>query len=155
MLSAPIDLAAEHRAIAADRFDIGGIASFAGTVRDSAGGRPIVSMTLEHYPGMTERALREIAESAMRRWPLQGCTLIHRVGELRPGEMIVLVLTASPHRHASLEACAYLIDWLKTRAPFWKKERFADGSEAWVDARETDDAAAERWGVLAGGVFND
>lgn len=141
-----IDLAAVHAALYGGRVDIGGIASFAGVVRGTAGGRPIVSMTLEHYPGMTERALAAIAESAMRRWELQGCTLIHRVGELRPGEIIVLVLTASAHRQAALDACAYLIDWLKTRAPFWKKERFEDGSEAWVDARESDDAAAARWG---------
>jgi molybdopterin synthase catalytic subunit len=139
------DLAAETRALTAGRTDIGGIASFVGTVRDSAGGRPITGMTLEHYPGMTERAMAAIALEAERRWELQGCTLIHRVGPLRPGDNIVLVLAASPHRQAALDACSFLIDWLKTRAPFWKKERFADGREAWVAAREADDAAAARW----------
>jgi molybdopterin synthase catalytic subunit len=139
------DLAAETRALTAGRTDIGGIASFIGTVRDSAAGRPIAEMTLEHYPGMTERAMASIAAEAGRRWELQGCTLIHRVGPLRPGDNIVLVLAASPHRQAALEACAFLIDWLKTRAPFWKKERFGDGREAWVAARDEDDAAAARW----------
>ncbi len=143
-----IDLTAEMARLTAGRIDIGGIGSFVGVVRDTASGRRIASMTLEHYPGMTENALAEIADGAMQRWELQGCTLVHRVGELQPGEMIVLVLTASPHRNAALEACAYLIDWLKTRAPFWKKERFEDGSEAWVDARESDDLAAARWGAL-------
>jgi molybdopterin synthase catalytic subunit len=145
--SAAIDLGFEYAALCGARTDIGGIGSFMGVVRDTAGGRAITAMTLEHYPGMTERSLAEIAEGAMQRWDLQAVTLLHRVGEMRPGEMIVLVLTASAHRHAALEACAYLIDWLKTKAPFWKKERFADGSEAWVDARESDDAAAARWGA--------
>jgi molybdopterin synthase catalytic subunit len=145
--SEAIDLGHEYAALCGGRTDIGGVGSFIGVVRETAGGRPITAMTLEHYPGMTERALSEIAEGAMQRWDLQGVTVIHRVGEMQPGEMIVLVLTASPHRHAALEACAYLIDWLKTKAPFWKKERFADGSEAWVDARESDDVAAARWGV--------
>ena len=143
--AADFDIAAETRALCAGRTDIGGIASFVGTVRDTAGGRPITEMTLEHYPGMTERAMAAIAEEAARRWELQGCTLIHRVGPLRPGDNIVLVLVASPHRQAALEAAAFLIDWLKTRAPFWKKERFADGAEAWVSAREADDTAAARW----------
>jgi molybdopterin synthase catalytic subunit len=144
--TADFDLAAETRALTAGRTDIGGIASFVGTVRDSAGGRAIADMTLEHYPGMTERAMAAIAMEAERRWELQGCTLIHRVGRLGPGDNIVLVLAASPHRQAALEACSFLIDWLKTRAPFWKKERFADGREAWVAARDADDAAAARWG---------
>ncbi len=146
--AAAFDLGAETAALTAGRTDIGGIASFVGVVRGTAAGRPITSMTLEHYPGMTERALAGIADAATRRWNLQGCTLIHRVGRLLPGEGIVLVLAAAPHRHAALEASAYLIDWLKTRAPFWKKESFVDGDEAWVDAREDDDAATARWGVL-------
>ncbi len=103
-------------------------------------------MTLEHYPGMTERAITDIADQAAERWPLLGCTVIHRVGALRPGENIVLVLAASSHRQAALDATAFLIDWLKTKAPFWKREDFADGDGAWVDAREEDDAAASRWG---------
>lgn len=145
---APFDTAAETAALTQGRADIGGIGSFLGVVRDTAQGRRIVSMTLEHYPGMTERSLAEIAAAAERRWELLGCTLIHRVGELRPGEAIVLVLAAAPHRHAALEATAFLIDWLKTKAPFWKKETFLDGDSAWVDAREADDAAAARWGAL-------
>jgi molybdopterin synthase catalytic subunit len=140
------DLGAEVAALTGGRFDIGGIASFIGTVRDRAGGRAITAMTLEHYPGMTERAMTAIADEAGARWPLLGCTLIHRVGRLEPGANIVLVLAASPHRQAALEACAFLIDWLKTRAPFWKKESFVAGGEAWVDAREDDEAAAARWG---------
>ncbi len=146
----PIDIGAECAALGAGRFDVGGIGSFIGTVRDTAKGRRISAMTLEHYPAMTERAMAAIAAEAERRWALLGCTLIHRVGRLTPGETIVLVLAASPHRHAALEATAFLIDWLKTRAPFWKKESFADGTEDWVDAREADDEAAARWGSLSG-----
>lgn len=144
--AADFDIAAECAALTAGRADIGGIGSFIGVVRDTAQGRRIVSMTLEHYPGMTERALSAIADAATLRWNLLGCTLIHRVGELYPGESIVLVLAAAPHRQSALEATAFLIDWLKTKAPFWKKETFADGEAAWVDARETDAAAAARWG---------
>ncbi len=142
---APFDIGAEMAALTAGRTDIGGIGSFVGTVRDTAAGRPITQMTLEHYPGMTEQAMAAIAAEAERRWNLLGCTLVHRVGALSPGEGIVLVLAAAPHRQAALDATAFLIDWLKTRAPFWKKERFADGAERWVEARETDDAAADRW----------
>ena len=102
-------------------------------------------MELEHYPAMTIPALERIAAEAGRRWRLLGCTVIHRVGDLRPGENIVLVLAAAAHRQSALDATSFLIDWLKTRAPFWKKERFADGEEAWVEARADDDAAAARW----------
>jgi len=139
------DLGAEIAALTDGRTDIGGIASFIGTVRDTAGGRRITAMTLEHYPGMTERAMAAIAAEAEQRWTLLGCTLIHRVGRLLPGANIVLVLAASPHRQAALDATGFLIDWLKTRAPFWKKESFADGGEAWVAARDEDEAAAARW----------
>ena len=139
------DIGAEFAALTAGRADIGGIASFVGTVRDTAGGRRITAMTLEHYPGMTEPAMARIAATAEARWSLLGCTLLHRVGRLEPGANIVLVLAAAPHRQAALDATGFLIDWLKTRAPFWKKESFADGSEAWVDAREADEAAAARW----------
>ena len=139
------DTGAEIARLTAGRTDIGGIGCFVGTVRSEAGGRPIAALTLEHYPAMTEPALARIADEAARRWDLLGCTLIHRVGRLRPGENIVLVLAASAHRQAALEATAFLIDWLKTKAPFWKKEAFADGHEAWVAAREADEAAAERW----------
>ena len=102
-------------------------------------------MTLEHYPGMTERALTRIADQAAARWPLQACTLIHRIGRLLPGDPIVLVLTASPHRQAALDAISFLIDWLKTAAPFWKQEHFADGTASWVAHNETDTQAAARW----------
>lgn len=145
-----IDVGAEIAALTAGRTDIGGIGSFIGTVRETAKGRRITSMALEHYPGMTERALSAIAADAAARWQLLGCTLVHRVGPMAPGETIVLVLAASAHRHDALEATAFLIDWLKTRAPFWKKESFADGSEEWVDAREADDLAAARWGPAPG-----
>jgi molybdopterin synthase catalytic subunit len=144
---APFDVAAELAGLTAGRTDIGGIGLFLGTVRDSAGGRRIAAMTLEHYPAMTGRALAAIAAEAEARWPLAGCTVIHRVGRLAPGEGIVLVATASAHRQAALEATAFLIDWLKTKAPFWKHEEFADGGGAWVDAREEDDEAAARWAV--------
>jgi len=140
------DLTAETAALTQGRTDIGGIASFVGVVRGTASGRPITAMTLEHYPGMTERALAAIAEAAEARWNLQGCTLIHRVGDLTPGDNIVLVLAAASHRQAALDAAAYLIDWLKTRAPFWKKESFANGEQKWVDARESDQEATNRWG---------
>jgi molybdopterin synthase catalytic subunit len=122
---------------------VGGIASFIGIVR---GGDGLVSLTLEHYPAMTQRALDMLAEQAMARWKLEGVTLIHRVGPMVPGDRIVLVGVAAAHRAAALEGCAFLIDALKTRAPFWKRERFADGRDQWVDARATDDAAAARWG---------
>jgi molybdopterin synthase catalytic subunit len=145
------DIGAEIAALTAGRTDVGGIGCFVGTVRadtkpsESAAGSAVIGMTLEHYPGMTERAIGRIVDQAAERWPLLGCTVIHRVGELRPGENIVLVIAASAHRQAALDATAFLIDWLKTKAPFWKREDFAGGDGAWVDAREEDDAAASRW----------
>lgn len=120
----------------------GAVASFTGHVRGEGG---LVEMSLEHYPGMTEAALNTLAEAAMRRWPLAAVTIIHRIGALAPSEPIVFVGTASAHRAAALESCAFLIDRLKTDAPFWKKERFSDGREQWVEARATDDEAAARW----------
>ena len=144
--SADFDIGAETATLIAGRTNIGGIASFFGTVRDTAKARPIQSMTLEHYPGMTEAAMRRIAEQAQQRFDLLGITLIHRIGTLAPGENIVLVLAASPHRQAALDATSFLIDWLKTKAPFWKRETFADGTAAWVEANEIDSAAADRWG---------
>ena len=141
----PFDVAAEMATLLAGRTDIGGIGCFVGTVRDAAGGRPIRAMSLEHYPGMTERALARIAADAAARWPLLGCTLIHRIGRLLPGEGIVLVLAASAHRQAALDATGFLIDWLKTKAPFWKQEEFTTGDLAWVDARDADNSAADRW----------
>ncbi len=139
------DVGAEIALLTSGRTDVGGIGCFVGTVRETAGGRAIVAMTLEHYPGMTERALARIAGEAVARFALLSCTLIHRVGTLRPGEGIVLVLAASPHRQAALDATGFLIDFLKTRAPFWKREHFADSGPAWVAAREADTDATARW----------
>ena len=139
---APFDLAAETARLTAGRADVGGLASFVGLCRADDG---LAAMVLEHYPGMTERAIARIADEAAERWALLGLTVIHRVGRLEPGAPIVLVLTASAHRAASLESCAFLIDWLKTGAPFWKREEFADGAERWVEAKAADDAAAARW----------
>jgi molybdopterin synthase catalytic subunit len=120
----------------------GAVASFIGHVRGDGG---LLLMTLEHYPGMTEAALDALANDACSRWRLDAVTIIHRVGPLSPGERIVLVGTASSHRAAALEACAFLIDRLKTDAPFWKKEIFSDGRKDWVAARDSDDSAAARW----------
>jgi molybdopterin synthase catalytic subunit len=138
------DVGAEMRALTAGNTGIGGLASFVGLVRDMAGGTGDSAMTLEHYPGMTERLLREIDEEAHRRWPLEGSMVIHRHGRLEPGEQIVMVLTASAHRQAALDSCAFLIDWLKTQAPFWKLEETPEGA-SWVEARASDDEAAARW----------
>jgi molybdopterin synthase catalytic subunit len=121
----------------------GGIGSFIGTVRDDGG--KILALNLEHYPGMTERAMQNIAEQAANRWPLLAITLIHRVGRLAPGDNIVFTGAASAHREAALQATAFLIDWLKTDAPFWKREEFSSGGSAWVAARREDDTAAASW----------
>ena len=141
------DMATESAALTAGRTDVGGVASFLGVCRSDDG---LAAMVLEYYPGMTERALGRIAAEAEARWPLTGCTVIHRVGRILPGEPIVLVLTASAHRAAALESCAFLIDWLKTKAPFWKREEFADGDARWVAAKNEDDAAAARWSAKQG-----
>ncbi len=135
----------EVAALTAGNTRVGGVGSFIGVVRDIAGGRRLCALTLEHYPRMTEQAIARIAAQAEQRWELSGCTVIHRIGALRPGDNIVLVLAAAPHRHAALEATAFLIDWLKTKAPFWKKETFTDGTERWVDSSDADDHAAARW----------
>jgi molybdopterin synthase catalytic subunit len=139
----PFDVGAELAALSAGRTDIGALASFVGLVRAQAEA-PITAMTLEHYPGMTERKLAAIEAEAQARWPLQASLIVHRYGRMLPGEPIVLVATASAHRAAALESCAFLIDWLKTQAPFWKLEETAEASR-WVEAREADDAAAARW----------
>ncbi len=146
--TAPFDTALELERLAASGGDaIGGIGSFIGLVRghEDANGRRLAALTLEHYPGMTERALAGIADSAERRFSLLGCTVIHRVGRLGIGAPIVLVLAAAPHRRDALDATGFLIDWLKTRAPFWKCECFEDGGSAWVEARDEDEQAARRW----------
>ena len=128
---------------------VGGICLFVGLVRDYMGhdpatGEEVRAMTLEHYPGMTERQLEAIEAEARSRWPLEDTLVIHRYGRLEPGERIVLVAASSAHRDSAFEACRFLIDWLKTRAPFWKIEHTAQG-DSWVDAKESDDAAAARW----------
>ncbi len=141
---AAFDVGAEVQALTSGRTDIGAVASFVGLVRDLAGDQTITAMTLEHYPGMTERKLAEVEAEANRRWSLQASLIVHRYGRMLPGEPIVLVATASAHRTAALESCAFLIDWLKTKAPFWKLEETAAASQ-WVEARAADDRAAERW----------
>ena len=141
------DTAAEVEALVAGRVDVGGVVTFTGLVRGEAGGRALSSLTLEHYPEMTEAELNRIA-SHLVSFGTYGLD-IHRYGELRPGDPIVLVVTLSPHRQAAFAAAEFLMDYLKSRAPFWKKESFADGTEAWVDARETDGAALARWGAPA------
>jgi molybdopterin synthase catalytic subunit len=123
---------------------IGGVASFIGLVRDLGGAAQVSALNLEHYPGMTERKLAEIEAEANRRWPLSASLIIHRYGRLEPGDRIVLVATASPHREAALAACHFLIDWLKTDAPFWKSEETPQG-ERWVAARAEDDEATRSW----------
>ena len=128
------DLGAETAALTAGRSDIGAVVTFTGLVRD-------VAMNLEHYPGMTERQLQAVADEAAARWPLLGGTVIHRHGSLAPGDPIVLVAVAAAHRAVAFEAASFLIDWLKTRAPFWKHEAGA----GWVEAKASDDAAAARW----------
>jgi molybdopterin synthase catalytic subunit len=138
------DIGAEIAALTDGRRDIGGVASFIGLVRDVAGDESVGAMTLEHYPGMTEKKLQEIDVEANRRWSLSASLIIHRYGRLEPGDRIVLVITASAHRQAALESCAFLIDWLKTKAPFWKLEDTAAGPQ-WVEARDSDDKAADRW----------
>jgi molybdopterin synthase catalytic subunit len=134
---------------------VGGLCSFVGLVRDlhpdartpgrESGEGRVQAMTLEHYPGMTEKMLARIDAQAHRRWPLEASLVIHRYGRMEPGERIVLVATASAHRQAAFESCQFLIDWLKTKAPFWKLEETSDGGR-WVDARDSDDEAAQRWG---------
>jgi molybdopterin synthase catalytic subunit len=139
------DITREVAAFKQGRPDIGAVVTFTGIVRGSADGRDLASMTLEHYPGMTEAELEAAEAEAHSRWPLEASLIIHRVGDLRPGANIVLVVTASHHRHAAFQAAEFLMDYLKTRAPFWKKESFADGHARWVDARDSDDESLRRW----------
>lgn len=143
--TADFDVSAEIRALTAGRTDIGAIVTFTGTVRGEAKGRVLASMTLEHYPGMTEAELERVEAEAQARWPLSGSLIVHRIGELKPGDNIVLVIAASAHRHAAFDAASFLMDYLKSRAPFWKKETGLDGTGGWVDARDSDTAALERW----------
>ncbi len=140
------DVGAEVNRLTDGNTASGALACFVGLVRDLAGDDRIEAMTLEHYPGMTERQLEKLEEEARQRWKLDDVTIIHRYGKLTPGDRIVLVATTSAHREAALESCAFLIDWLKTKAPFWKQEDTGSGAR-WVEAREADDDAAKKWEV--------
>jgi molybdopterin synthase catalytic subunit len=141
---APFDAATELRQFQEAHRSSGATVMFIGTVREMSEGAHIDRMTLEHYPGMTEKALAEIEAEALRRWPVEASLIIHRYGRLAPGDDIVLVITVSAHRQAAFEANEFLMDWLKTKAPFWKLEESA-GKTHWVDARDNDDEAARRW----------
>ncbi len=143
--SEDFDVAAETEALVGGRTDIGAVVSFVGRVRGGDGEKGALhTMTLEHYPGMTEKMLGDIEAEAKERWQLDASLIIHRYGPMRPGEQIVLVVTASSHRKDAFEACEFLMDWLKTKAPFWKREAGMNG-ETWVAAKDTDDQAAARW----------
>ena len=142
------DLSAETLALRASDGGIGAVVSFVGTVRDGADGSPVTLMELEHYPGMTEAAIEAMIDEAHRRFDILGARVIHRVGLLQPEDQIMMVAVVSAHRGQSFEACEFLMDYLKTQAPFWKKEQTPEGAR-WVDARVADDAALARWGISA------
>ena len=141
--SQPFDMGAEVQAFTKKASGAGAVVTFSGLVRDEGGTLSV--MEIEHYPGMTERALTEIAESAQNRWKLGDVLVIHRFGTLHPGEMIMMVATASRHRKDAFEAAEYLMDYLKSRAPFWKRETTSDGASSWVAARDEDEDALDRW----------
>jgi len=143
------DLSGEIAALRGDDVQVGAVASFVGTVRERSDGSRVSAMELEHYPGMTEKAIDAMIDEARRRFDIRRVRVVHRVGVLRPGDQIVLVAVTSGHRHDAFQACEFLMDYLKTQAPFWKKETTPDG-ERWVDARVDDDAALARWGVQMG-----
>ena len=138
------DTGVEIRRLIGTKTNIGGVVSFIGLVRDFAGGASVGAITLEHYSAMTARELAKVEAEAQRRWPLDASLIVHRIGRLEPGDQIVLVVAASAHRQAAFEACHFLIDWLKTKAPFWKSES-TDAGAQWVEARASDDAAAAHW----------
>ena len=140
----PFDATAEAARLRRDRNDIGAIVTFTGICRADEAGAPLLAMTLEHYPGMAEAEIERHVEAAERRWPLLGVTIVHRYGRLAPGEDIVLVVTAAAHRQDAFAAAEFLMDYLKTRAPFWKQVEYAD-RRSWVDAKLSDDALADRW----------
>jgi molybdopterin synthase catalytic subunit len=142
--TADFNVSAEINALRRSDPKIGAVASFVGVVRDVNDGDTVSEMTLEHYPGMTEKAIEEIIVQAKGRWKVLDALVIHRVGTLKPADQIVLVIVASGHRGDAFAACEFIMDYLKTRAPFWKKERTTEGAR-WVEARATDDVAAERW----------
>ena len=146
---ADFDVGAEVRALRADDAGVGAVATFLGTVRDRGDVGAVQAMELEHYPGMTERAIESMVEQARSRFEIRGVRVIHRVGPLTRQDQIVFVAVSSAHRRDAFLACEFLMDYLKTQAPFWKKETTADGAQ-WVDARQADDAALARWGVSAG-----
>ena len=139
------DLGKELAGLTRGNTAIGGVTRCVGLVRDLTDDKGLSAMTLEHYPGMTERMLERIDSEAHDRWPLEATLIVHRYGRMEPGEQIVLVIAASAHRQAAFEACHFLIDWLKTQAPFWKVEEARDGTAEWVEARDSDDDAAARW----------
>ena len=140
----PFDAGAEAAALTAGRTDIGAVVAFTGLCRDEDGA--LAALEIEHYPGMAEEEIGRVAAEAERRWPLGGLRVVHRFGRIRPGEPIVAVVTASRHRQAAFEAASFLMDYMKTRAPFWKKEHRTDGTARdWVEAKASDEAAAERW----------
>lgn len=141
-----LDALAETAPVYAGNSAVGGVVSFIGLMRDLNQGDAVACMTLEHYPGMTEKALADIVAEAGARWQLEAVRLVHRVGEVRPQDPIVLVAVASAHRGEAFRACEFIIDYLKTRAPFWKREQTADGQSRWVEARSSDDEAADAWG---------
>lgn len=141
---ADFDVGAEVAALSCGRHEVGAVASFVGLVRDISGGSNVSAMTLEHYPGMTEKSLEEIVDQATSRWSLYAVRVIHRFGRLEPGDRIVFVGVAGAHRGESFAACEFIMDYLKTRAPFWKREETPEGAH-WVDARDSDDSAAARW----------
>jgi molybdopterin synthase catalytic subunit len=143
--TADFDVGAEIASLTASRTDIGAVVSFTGIMRAENDGEAVAGMTLEHYPGMTESELARVESEARARWPLQASLIVHRVGALSPGDNIVLVITASKHRQAAFSAAEFLMDYLKTSAPFWKREVGMDGNASWVDARTSDEAAADRW----------
>lgn len=143
------DLSDEVAALRAGDAGVGAVAAFVGTVRDRNDGSGVAGMELEHYPGMTEKAIEAMIDEAARRFDIRAARVIHRVGALRPTDQIVLVAVASAHRGQAFQACEFLMDYLKTQAPFWKKETTAEGAR-WVDARVADDAALARWGIQAG-----
>lgn len=145
---ADFDVAAEIASLQQGREDVGAVASFVGCVRGGAGEQGVSALTLEHYPGMTERSIEAMVDDAGRRFRLLGVRVIHRVGRLEPGARIVLVAVASSHRRDAFEGCEFLMDYLKTHAPFWKKETTPEG-ERWVDARVADDEALARWGIAS------
>lgn len=139
------DVALLSKALRANSAEVGALATFIGCMRGNRQGQPLSEMFLEHYPGMTERSIRNIVDEAGLRWPLLACSVIHRIGHLSPGDHIVFVGVASAHRGDAFQACEYIMDFLKSKAPFWKKEISQDGNSSWVDARASDDDALQRW----------